>query len=320
MALLSIPSVCEALEAREVATFFSRYPAAISIADKDVENALKIIREQASEPGSRERRRAQIRHTNPYGDPFAICHCSAFPERLVVLASIIEVMWIHDDVTEEMGHIAACKEHDVLADVLRLDFELSTFEPRNVRQKTLAQELRKAIDMDPVQAPAMLEMLKTYLATFDNLDDDFARMEDYMPYRIGNCGYWMSSYFIRWGMGIEMSDEDYESIRAYDVALGNVLGLTNDYFSWNIEKDQTTDRVRNGVRVLMKEHNVTADVAKVLLLGVIVEEESKAARLKEKRLKEPVSEEVALYFEAIELYVGGSCYWHATAPRYQVFE
>jgi hypothetical protein len=130
----------------------------------------------------------------------------------------------------------------------------------------------------------------------------------------------MSSYFIRWGMGIAMSDEDYESIRAYDVALGNVLGLTNDYFSWNIEKDQVTDRVRNGVRVLMKEHNVTADTAKVLLLGVIIEEESKAAKLKEKRLKEPVSEEVALYFEAIELYVGGSCYWHATAPRYQVFE
>jgi hypothetical protein len=59
-----------------------------------------------------------------------------------------------------------------------------------VRHKNLAQELRKAIDMDPVQAPAMVEMLKTYLSTFDNLDDDFTRMEEYMPYRIANCGYW----------------------------------------------------------------------------------------------------------------------------------
>jgi hypothetical protein len=96
MAILSIPSVCEAVEARKISTFFSRYPAAISTAAKDVENALKRIREAASEPGSRERRRALIRHTTPYGDPFAICHCSARPERLVVLASIIEVMWIHD--------------------------------------------------------------------------------------------------------------------------------------------------------------------------------------------------------------------------------
>ena len=111
------------------------------------------------------------------------------------------------DVTEELGHVAvgkpdishvkdyltilqACKEHEVLAEVLRLDIEPSTLEPRNVRQKNLAQQLRKAIDTDPAQAPAMIEMLKTYLSTFDNLDDDFARMEEYMPYRIANCGYW----------------------------------------------------------------------------------------------------------------------------------
>ena len=121
-------------------------------------------------------------------------------------------------------------------------------------------------------------------------------------------------------MGITLSEDDYEYIRQYDTAMGNVLGLTNDYFSWNVEKDQPTDRIRNGVRVLMREHGITAEIAKTLLLGVIIEEESKAAKLKEQRLKKPVSKEILQYFDAIELYVGGSCYWHATAPRYQVFE
>lgn len=130
----------------------------------------------------------------------------------------------------------------------------------------------------------------------------------------------MSSYFIRWGMGMAMSDEDYATIEQYDIAMGNVLGLTNDYFSWNVEKDQPTDRIRNGVRVLMREHNVTAEMAKTLLLGVIVEEERRAAKLKEERLKQPASVELLQYFWAIELYVGGSCYWHSTAPRYQIFE
>ena len=117
-----------------------------------------------------------------------------------------------------------------------------------------------------------------------------------------------------------LSDEDYASIEPYDIAMGNVLGLTNDYFSWNVEKDQPTDRVRNGVMVLMKEYNVTADAARMMLLGIIVNEESRAAKLKEERLKRPISREILQYFEAIELYVGGSCYWHSTAPRYQVFE
>lgn len=130
----------------------------------------------------------------------------------------------------------------------------------------------------------------------------------------------MSSYFIRWGMNMALSTEDYASIEQYDFVMGNVLGLTNDYFSWNVEKDQDTDRMRNGVMVLMKEHNTSAEAAKMMLLGIIVEQEGKAARLKEERLKQPVSNEILQYFEAIELYVGGSCYWHSTAPRYQIFE
>ncbi|CAP94012.1 Pc16g13420 [Penicillium rubens Wisconsin 54-1255] len=68
----------------------------------------------------------------------------------------------------------------------------------------------------------------------------------------------------------------------------------------------------------MKEHNITADAAKMILLGVIVEQESLAAKLKKERLEKPTSKEILQYFEAIELYVGGSCYWHSTAPRYQM--
>ncbi|OOG00065.1 hypothetical protein ASPCADRAFT_512610 [Aspergillus carbonarius ITEM 5010] len=319
-AVSSIPPVFKTVAGYDVPVCFSRYPAGISIAAADVEVAMKAIGELASTQGSRERRRALIRHTNPFGDAFAICHCTAFPERLILLASLIEVMWIHDDVTEEMDHTEACRAHDELATALRLDIDPSKLESDNPRLKALAGVLRKTIDMDPEKAPAMIQMLKTYLATFDNVGGDFTRMEEYMPHRIANCGYWMSSYFIRWGMGMALSDEDYASIEPYDIAMGNVLGLTNDYFSWNVEKDQPTDRVRNGVMVLMKEYNVTADAARMMLLGIIVNEESRAAKLKEERLKRPISREILQYFEAIELYVGGSCYWHSTAPRYQVFE
>ncbi|KAL2809262.1 terpenoid synthase [Aspergillus granulosus] len=315
-----IPSVFEVVESHNVPAFFSRYPAGISIAAADVEAAMKSIGELASKEGTRERRRALIRHTNPYGDPFAVCHCSAIPERLVLLSSLVEIMWIHDDVTEEMDHEAACRAHAELAKVLSLDIDPLALESDNPRFKALALVLRKAIDMDKEQAPEMIKMLKNYLATFDNIGGEFTRMEDYMPYRIPNCGYWMSSYFIRWGMGMTLSDEDYASIEQYDIAMGNVLGLTNDYFSWEVEKNQETDRLRNGVMVLMKQHNITADAAKRMLLGVIVEEEARAARLKEQRLKSPASDEILQYFEAIELYVGGSCYWHSTAPRYQIFE
>ncbi|TGO14839.1 hypothetical protein BTUL_0047g00010 [Botrytis tulipae] len=298
MQVMDIYSTCQVIDTKKVPGFFSRYPAAISVGATDVKSALSAVAREASQPDSRERRRALIRNSNAYGDPFSICHCSAEVERLILLASIIEVMWIHDDVTEELDHGAACREHSALAEVLKIDVQPSDFTSKNARQSTLATVLRKAIDLDPEKAPRMIETLQDYLATFDSRDDDFDRMEEYMPYRVANCGYWQQ----------------------YDFTMGNILGLTNDYFSWNIEKNQTTDRIRNGVRVLIKQHNITPDAAKSLLLGLIVEEESKAARLKKERLERPISHELSIYFEAIELYVGGSCFWHATAPRYRVFE
>ena len=96
MQVLSVPSVFEVVESWKIPAFFSRYPAAISVGARHVENALKSIDEEARVIGSRESRRARTRHSNPYGDVFSICHCSAFPDRLIVVASIIEVLWIHD--------------------------------------------------------------------------------------------------------------------------------------------------------------------------------------------------------------------------------
>ena len=127
----------------------------------------------------------------------------------------------------------------------------------------------------------------------------------------------ISSYLIRWGMGLALGAEDLEKIRDFDYSMGVILGLTNDYFSWAIEKDQKTDRVRNAVRVLMKQHGLSEQPAQSLLRGIIIDEEERACHLKCQVLASSPSNNIAEYIKAIELYVGGSCYWHATAPRYR---
>lgn len=120
-------------------------------------------------------------------------------------------------------------------------------------------------------------------------------------------------------MDLTLSDEEYELIRDFDFSMGAILGLTNDYFSWNVEKSQETDRMRNAVPVLMAEYRILETVAKPLLKGIIVDEEEKACKLKQKVLQsyDSLPPGILQYIEAIELYVGGSCYWHAIAPRYR---
>lgn len=95
-----------------------------------------------------------------------------------------------------------------------------------------------------------------------------------------------------------------------------MLALTNDYFSWNKEKYQATDRVRNAVRVLMKQYSLPQEQARLLLKGIIIEEEEKAKRLRMEIESQPMSDNLRRYVDALELYAGGNCYWSATCPRY----
>jgi hypothetical protein len=91
-----ISSVCHPVDTRKVSTHFSRFPAAINIANDLLEITLRSLGDECTEPNTRVRRRVRIRHECPFGDPFAICHSSPFPNRLILATSIIEVMWVHD--------------------------------------------------------------------------------------------------------------------------------------------------------------------------------------------------------------------------------
>lgn len=117
-------------------------------------------------------------------------------------------------------------------------------------------------------------------------------------------------------MDINLTDEETAIVREFEWTLGGVLALTNDFFSWRKEKLQSTDRIRNAVPVLMHQYNLSQDVAKVLLKGLIIEEEEKAKKLRMKLEERELSPDLKRYIEALELYAGGNFYWSATCPRY----
>ena len=43
--------------------------------------------------------------------------------------------------------------------------------------------------LDPVGTPDVLHTLDKYLQEYDSSQEDFATIEDYLPYRIPNAGY-----------------------------------------------------------------------------------------------------------------------------------
>lgn len=124
------------------------------------------------------------------------------------------------------------------------------------------------------------------------------------------------SHFTRWAMDISLTDEEMKAVHEFEWTLGGVLALTNDYFSWRKEKLQNTDRIRNAVPLLMRQYGLPQDAARIMLKGIIIDEEEKAKRLRMNLEEGEMSTELKRYVEALEMYAGGNCYWSATCPRY----
>lgn len=52
--------------------------------------------ETCSLPGSREHSQAIYRHTNPYGNPYALCHGECDIRKLEYFVKVVEMIWIDD--------------------------------------------------------------------------------------------------------------------------------------------------------------------------------------------------------------------------------
>ncbi|KAF8816053.1 terpenoid synthase [Phlegmacium glaucopus] len=300
------------IDTTTVANYFSYLPVRIHKEVDAIERATLEAIEFCAPKGSKEHKQALYRHSNPFGNPYALCHGECDIEKLKFFVKVVEMIWIDDDVTEELPHAIAQHEHDILRRGLdpKQDSNPDTGKTVGVKKQFLRDARNGMMALDPVGTPDLLCTLERYLREYDSSEEDFATIEEYLPYRIPNAGYRVCSHFTRWAMDIHITDEELEA------TLGGVLALTNDYFSWRKERLQPTDRIRNAVPLLMRQYNLPQDAASILLKGIIIDEEEKVKRLRMKLEEGDMSTELKRYVEALELYSGGNCYWSATCPRY----
>lgn len=93
---MSSTAAWDIISAFEVPEHFSRFPAGIAYNSPEVVDALNKVIDAACTKGSKEEKKARTRHLTADNEPFAICHCTALLDRLVVLSSIIELAWINN--------------------------------------------------------------------------------------------------------------------------------------------------------------------------------------------------------------------------------
>ncbi|KAL0575438.1 hypothetical protein V5O48_006529 [Marasmius crinis-equi] len=269
---------------------------------------------------TRERRKALYRHDNPAGNLFSLCFGLSEPTRLLFVVQFIEFLCIIDDVLEDLPHEEAQKEHDILCEALRApkDAALTNVTPNTHMEWIIFLRDLKArmLTVDPVRSPALLVIFEKSLRARDSSAVEFDTIEKYIPYRLINFDYEFVSQLILWAMDIDLASEEggSELLAEHKYSIGVIVGLVNDYFSWEREKrqQQDSDRIRNGVAVLMKQHSLSDADAKANIKTMIVGEEAKIRAIPRSEMTEGMKR----YLDGLEMFAGGYSFWCATCPRY----
>ncbi|KAE9391130.1 terpenoid synthase [Gymnopus androsaceus JB14] len=311
------------VDTTRVASYFSSFPVKNCEYDAlpTIQKALNSTIYSCTAPGTKAQRKAEYRHTNPAGNLFGLCFSLSEADRLGYTVQFIEFLCIVDDVMEDLPFKEACREHCFLREALSDGYYQDEYEAEPIgRSRKFLRDIRTELlnDNDP-SSLVLLQTLDMSLEHRDSLDVEFLTLEDYIPYRKKNFDYEFVCQLVRWAMKIPMkfSPEKELLVSKYEHSIGVTAGLTNDYFSWEMERNQPTDRLRNAVAVLIKEHSIPESEAKVMLKEHIMKEEKKALELMhESESNKEDFEQVTRYLTALELFAAGYSFWCSTCPRY----
>jgi hypothetical protein len=92
-----MPAVLSTIvDTARVPSYFSYLPVRIHKETAAIDKATHDAIEACAPPGSKERRQAFYRHSNPFGNPYALCHGECDIEKLRFFVKVVEMIWIDD--------------------------------------------------------------------------------------------------------------------------------------------------------------------------------------------------------------------------------
>lgn len=126
----------------------------------------------------------------------------------------------------------------------------------------------------------------------------------------------MESY-MQWTMGMELTPAEQELCHEFGLSAGRAMGLTNDLYSWNVERHDRAERQWNAVPMVMQQYGLQEEDAIVFIKGLAVHHEQETRRLGAELRRDHVhSLKIQRYVESMGLMLGGNSFWSSSCPRY----
>ncbi|GAB1315557.1 geranylgeranyl pyrophosphate synthetase [Madurella fahalii] len=241
------------------------------------------------------------------------------PERLSLVAYILEYAFLHDNVVETVTPVTSTSNSD--------EFRLGEAErtQRNVqtgRKQIQAKMMLQLLRTDKACAERVIKVWKIMLATtLKHKSDSFSSLEEYLDYRIIDTGAPFVESVMLFGMGMTLTTEEDNHLAEVVRPCYASLALANDYFSFDREWEEVQNggpAPTNAVWLCMRWHSVNVQTAKKLVRAAANRYEARFLELCEGfRRGNPIcSEKLDRYLRGLTYQVSGNVVWSLTCPRY----
>ncbi|KAI8955300.1 fusicoccadiene synthase [Xylaria longipes] len=264
------------------------------------------------------------------GDPFTfICVTvpECLPDRLELVSYANEFAFLYDDKMESFDlkkdfKKEATKMLDAFGDGA-LDQRVNAKSGPEKRLQT--QMLSEMMALDPVRAVTSMKAWARFVQLASRArSSPFETLEEYVPSRVIDAGELIWFGTLTFGMALTIPDDEYEICMETARSGYAALGLTNDLFSWEKERDDAMgtglDYVFNAIWVIMKERSVTEAEAKIICCSEIQKYISTFRQtVEETKHNSCLSQDLRTYLEAVLYSISGNLVWSIYCPRYREF-
>ena len=280
-----------------------------------------------ADEGSREARTDWSKHIgpptvagccNPFSGHFnALVLPTCLPERLRIISYIFEYAFLHDVVMESAAQAEEFHEESDFAS-RGLDLELRSMIGSKQIQSKMILEL---MSIDSACAQVCIDAWKTMIDTTSrrNKDEPFTSMEEYIEYRIVDCGAPFVDKHMCFGMGITLNPQELRQVEHIAHEAYAALALANDYFSFDVEYEEfkESDRKATTNAVWLYMHWYGIDIAQAKRLTRDETRKHELQFLDLQKQAEPwLTTKLRHYVQGLAFHIAGNVAWSTDNPRY----
>ncbi|KAI0517898.1 fusicoccadiene synthase [Xylaria bambusicola] len=232
------------------------------------------------------------------------------PDRLEVVSYVMELGFLHDDLTDT-------SKVDELAQIE--GSPLCSGEGRIIQD--VVEEL---IAIDPFRAKELVkDALNYWKRSLGSRQHriHFANFEDYLEYRVTDCGSLFLYGLATFGMCLTIPAEEKDECFRLSRPVWAAAALTNDETILTediiVVGSQDTNNMVNSVWVLMKQHSVDVDTAKGMILEKVRYFVAEYVdTVKNVHDMDKLSLDSKRFIETMQYMISGNLLWSVSTPRY----